>query len=352
MSKIATINVTEFVNLARSLPVFDVRSPAEFEKGHFPGAFNLPLFSNEEREAIGKTYKRVGKEAAMLEGLDFVGPRMRQLIDIVVENAPAREALLHCWRGGMRSNSVAWLLTSFGFKVIVLDGGYKAFRRYVLNAFEQPKPMLILSGHTGAGKTAILYELAGMQEQILDLEKIAHHKGSSFGSLGEAPQPTQQQFENQLAINWMSADPHRLVWIEDESRNIGSKTIPKPFWLQMRAAQVIFLKMPATLRSERLKADYGAFPKNDLRLAIERLTSKLGGARTQEILTALEDGDLSASCRMLLNSYYDKTYEHGISKRDPANIHVLDSNSKNPAQNARQILDLAGAIRNGISAAC
>ncbi len=349
MSRIATVKIDEFVALADERPVFDVRSPAEFAKGHFPGAFNLPLFSNEERESIGKTYKHAGKEAAMREGLDFVGPRMRQLIDAVADQAPERQVLLHCWRGGMRSNSVAWLLGTFGFQVTVLDGGYKSFRRYVLDAFTHEKSMIILSGHTGAGKTDILHELAATGEQVIDLEKYAHHKGSSFGSLGEAPQPTQQQFENKLAIAWMKVDAERPVWIEDESRNIGSKTLPKPFWLQMRAAQVVFLKMPVALRTERLESDYGHFPLPQLHAAVERLNEKLGGQRTRDIRDALDSGDLATSCRMLLTFYYDKTYEHGISKRNPENIHVLESNTKDPMTNARQILDFSAGIQPSIS---
>ncbi|MCB0214369.1 MAG: tRNA 2-selenouridine(34) synthase MnmH, partial [Anaerolineae bacterium] len=220
------LGVEPFLELSRHYPVIDVRTSAEFAKGHIPGAMNIPLFSNEERAIIGTTYKQVGQREAMLLGLEIVGPKMRHLIEHIQTVATERTLLLHCWRGGMRSESVAWLAGLFGYRCYTLRRGYKGFRNYVLQMLELPSRLLILGGKTGSGKTEILQVLKQQGEQVIDLEGLAHHKGSSFGALGEADQPSQQQFENELAMQWRQLNLQRPVWLEDESRHIGKLSIP------------------------------------------------------------------------------------------------------------------------------
>jgi tRNA 2-selenouridine synthase len=180
----------------KPLPMLDVRSPGEFARGHIPGAQNIPLFDNEGRAEVGTIYKQKGKQPAILRGLELVGPNMATMAERGRLTAIDNTVFVHCWRGGMRSGSVAWLLESYGVKVFTLKGGYKAFRRYMQQQFEAPKNLLVLGGRTGSQKTTWLHALQGDGEQVIDLEGLACHKGSSFGMLGEHPQPTQEQFEN------------------------------------------------------------------------------------------------------------------------------------------------------------
>ncbi|HMR62999.1 MAG TPA: tRNA 2-selenouridine(34) synthase MnmH [Anaerolineae bacterium] len=337
--------VEEFLKLGRQQPIIDVRTPAEFAKGHIPGAVNVPLFSNEERHNIGWTYKQIGREQAMLLGMEAAGPRMRALVEQVQAAAPGQTVLIHCWRGGMRSQSMAWLVGLFGYQTYTLVGGYKAFRHYVLAQFEQPRPILILSGKTGSGKTEILHELAARGEQVIDLEGLAHHKGSAFGALGEVPQPAQQQFENELAMQWADLQPQRPVWLEDESRHIGRLAIPEALWTQMRAASVLCLDVPLEQRVDYLMAEYGRFNRDDLRQAILCLTKRLGPQISQQALEALAEDDLATCCQLLLQSYYDKTYAYGLAQRQPASVQHLVADTLNPAANASHILAAAPHLR-------
>jgi tRNA 2-selenouridine synthase len=344
MAEIKSAGIEEFLALRDRFPVFDVRTPAEYEKGHIPGAHNLPLFSDVERALVGTTYQKAGREAAVLEGLEYVGPKMRQMIETVQKVTPGKTVLLLCWRGGMRSSSVAWLLNVYGYEVHLLKGGYKAFRNYVLQTFEIPRNIIILSGHTGSGKSDVLEQLKQMEEQVIDLEGLAHHKGSAFGGLGELPQPTQQKFENQLAFLWRSVDAERPLWLEDESQKIGSRMIPQPLWQQMRNARVIFLKVPFESRVERLTREYGVFRKTELVESIEKLRTRLGGLQVKKALEALAQDDLKLCCEILLRHYYDKTYLHGLNRRNPKTIYTLETDTPDPQKNAERLLAFSKEI--------
>src|SRR6185312_12204323 len=196
---ICTLSINEFLALDSSIPVADVRTPAEFEQGHIPGANNIPLFSNDERVTVGTTYKQQGRDQAVLLGFDLVGNKWSGFIGQALEIAPGKKIALHCWRGGMRSGAMAWALNLYGFDVYLLEGGYKKYRRWVLDGFDQPRNLLILGGMTGSGKTQILHELAKAGERMIDLEDMAQHQGSSYGTMNMLVQPTQEQFENDLA---------------------------------------------------------------------------------------------------------------------------------------------------------
>ncbi len=225
-----SVNIKEFLELSEKHPVLDVRSPGEFEYGHIPGAHSLPLFSNEERASVGTAYKQVSREAAVNKGLSFFVPKMKSLVDDAKTISNENISLVYCWRGGMRSSSVAWLLELYGFKVYLLRGGYKAFRRMTLESFNEERKILNLGGRTGSGKTLILKELSNLGEQVVDLEQLANHKGSTFGALGEKPQPTQETFENELFFRLYKTDKNKAIWLEDESNMIGSRAIPKLFF--------------------------------------------------------------------------------------------------------------------------
>ena len=232
--------------LAAATPIIDVRSPGEFAHGHIPGARNVPLFDNEERAVVGTLYKQHGRDAALLEGLRIVGPKLAGIVETARAIAPDGRIGVHCWRGGERSASVAWLLDKAGgFTVNVLRRGYKAFRHHVQASFNEPLELIIVGGYTGTGKTDLIHALGAMGEQVIDLEGLASHRGSSFGALGLPPQPTTEHFENLLWHEVRNLDASRPIWLEDESLMIGRVKIPDGVFNQLRAAKMIFIEMLA-----------------------------------------------------------------------------------------------------------
>lgn len=337
---IRRVNIEEFLATGRSLPIIDVRTPAEYARGHIPGAHNLPLFSNEERAVVGTIYKQKGPDEALLQGLDYVGPRMRTMVGEAGRLAPQQAVAVHCWRGGKRSDSLSWLLDFAGFDVQVLIGGYKTYRQYVLDYFNSNDfNILILGGHTGAGKTEVLHYLRSMGEQVVDLEGIAHHKGSAFGALGEIPQPSVEQFENDLVRAFQEVDPGRRIWLENESRSIGKVFIPEPLWDKMRSAVTINLAVTLPVRVERLVADYAGYPKTDLIDSFQRIRKRLGGQHLKAAIEALHADDFAAAAEIALR-YYDKTYSYGLEQRDSQLVINLDVDQNDARQTARQVLAL------------
>ena len=335
---IEKVHIGRFLELAEKFPVLDVRSPSEFNHAQIPGAISLPLFSDEERKVVGTAYKQQSRNAAIKIGLDFFGPKMRGMVERVEEivsssqltvgHEPANSSklqtancvLVHCWRGGMRSAGVAWLLDLYGFKVYTLTGGYKAFRNWALQQFTQPYRFHILGGFTGSGKTEVLHELKRMQEITIDLEALAGHKGSAFGNIGLPPQPSQEQFENRLAIALQQASqllqsiPDKSIWLEDESQRIGTVNIPQPLWLTMRNAAIYFLDIPFRERLLHLVTEYGALDKEKVQEAISRLQKRLGGLETKMAIQYLQEENVQECFRILLK-YYDKYYQKGLSNR-------------------------------------
>lgn len=294
--------------------ILDVRSPGEYEHGHIPGAICFPLFSNEERTQVGTCYKHRGREAAVELGLAIVGPKLVEFVSTAKQLVPDRHVRLHCWRGGMRSGSMAWLLETAGFKVGVLEGGYKAFRRWVRSTLAVPKPIITLGGMTGTGKTAILQELAHHGEQILDLEHWAHHRGSSYGALGLPAQPSTEQFENLLALAWADLKPDHPVWIEAESRMVGTCRIPDELFGPMRQAPIVQIERSQAERLQILLAVYGEADREALITATERIARRLGGQHAQVAVEAIRVGDLATAIEIVL-TYYDKTYVYDLRQR-------------------------------------
>lgn len=328
------IGPSEFILRAGTIPVVDVRSPAEYASGHIPGAVNIPLFDNEQRAEIGILYKRSGREESILRGLEIVGPKLADFIKAVRKLAPGRKVLVHCWRGGMRSANMAWLFELNGFEVSVLEGGYKAYRRYIreyLNGFGK---LVVIGGKTGSGKTCVLEGIEKIGFQVIDLEKIAHHKGSAFGDLGQEPQPTTEQFENNLFQAAAGLEPGKITYVEDESRGIGKISIPDYFYKAMRSSHVIFLDVPKEERIKRLVQEYSGFPRERLASAINRIQKKLGGLNCKLALEALENNDFTTVTDILL-TYYDRAYLKGLSMRSPDRISHIRVDHDDPEFNAR-----------------
>ena len=233
------INSYDFTSHQTLIPIIDVRSPQEFYKGHINNAVNIPLFSDDERKEIGIIYKNLGKNNAIEKGLGIVGPKMMELALLAKKLSSSRERKVYCWRGGMRSEKMSWLFETVGMKCDVLEGGYKAYRNQIITDFRNIKELIILHGSTGSGKTDILYELEKNGEQIIDLEKLAHHKGSAFGHIGMVEQPTSQQFQNDVHNTLLKLNFQKRIWIECESLKIGSVNLPDALWERMKSAKVV-----------------------------------------------------------------------------------------------------------------
>ena len=334
------LSIDAFLPLTDTLPLVDVRSPAEYAKAHIPGAVNIPLFDNEERRQVGIRYKQGGKENAVLLGLEYVGPKMADFVKKAKKLVKKdKKILVHCWRGGMRSGSMAWLFETAGLKAFTLEGGYKAYRGFIRKQFSNPVHLIVLGGYTGSGKTSILQVLEKSGEQFLDIEGIAHHKGSVFGPLGQAPQPSNEQFENNLADAWRKFDPSKPIWVEDESRQLGTCSIPDPLFVQMRQTAVIKVIIPKTERVKRLVNEYGNFEKELLAAQVEKIRERLGGQFANEAIEALNQSKLDRVADLTLR-YYDKAYEFGISKRNPESIIHLELEKDDPVENAKAILSI------------
>ena len=358
------INIDQFLKLAQQQTIFDVRSPGEYKHAHMPGAINLPLFTDEERAAVGTAYKQESREIAIKMGLDFFGPKMRKMVEEVegiIGNKQlamskkkntgetncslsiANCLLIYCWRGGMRSAAVAWLLDLYGYKVYILAGGYKKFRNHVFDVFKIPFQFKILGGYTGAGKTEVLKELEKLGEPIVDLEEIANHKGSAFGNIGLPQQPTLEMFENLLAKELLiksssKAGPHSPIWLEDESQRIGLVNIPKDLWINMRRSPIYFLDILFEERLNRLVIEYGVLDKQKMIDAIGRIKERLGGLESKNAINFLTEGNIAESFRILLK-YYDKWYHKGLHNREGLNslLQVINCDSVTPL-NAKKLI--------------
>jgi tRNA 2-selenouridine synthase len=309
---IEKINIEKFLELATQFPVIDVRSPGEFNHAQFPGAYPLPLFTDEERKIVGTAYKQQIRQSAIKIGLTFFGVKMKNMVDDVekiiadrkieetvasnngndnLQTSRHNTVLVHCWRGGMRSGAVAWLLDLYGFKVYTLNGGYKLFRRWTLEQFDKPYKLKILGGYT---------------------------KGSAFGAIGENPQPSQEMFENLLALQLFTKTSENKnlpeIWLEDESQRIGKVIIPNAFWETMRDSPVYFLDIPFNERLNFLVDTYGNFEKEKLAEAIDRIQKRLGGLETKNAQSFLSENNTKECFRILLH-YYDKLYSKGLTNR-------------------------------------
>ncbi|MBM5813175.1 MAG: tRNA 2-selenouridine(34) synthase MnmH [Cyanobacteria bacterium M_DeepCast_100m_m1_067] len=310
--------------LAAGGPIVDVRSPQEFAQGHIPGAHNLPLFSDDERAQVGTCYKHEGRPAAIQLGLELVGPKLaalgQELRRLGQHNTPLR---IHCWRGGMRSGSVAWLASTLELPVQLLEGGYKAYRRWVLDSFERPWPLLVLGGRTGTGKTDLLLALRRQGAAVVDLEGLAHHRGSSFGGLGLPAQPSSEHYENRLAASLQELEGQAPIWVEAESAQVGRCRIPAGLWRQMGEAPAIEILRPLAERVDQLVAVYGSQGQEALRQATERIARRLGPQRTATALEAIDRCDWAGACVQMLD-YYDRCYDHELSRRDSPVLTSVD----------------------------
>lgn len=321
------IGIQDFFSHAKHGVIVDVRSPKEYANGHMPGAKNLPLFTDEERHNIGVIYKQEGHQKAVYHGLEVVGPRLTSYIDTAAALAPQKTIYMYCWRGGMRSNSLALLLRTAGFTVYVLKDGYKAYRGFVHQQFTKPLKLINIGGFTGTGKTEILHYLAKNGYQVIDLEGLAQHQGSAFGNLENHPQPTTEHFENLLAETIIKSDQSRIIFTEDESVTIGKVRLPHAFFESLQRAPLLFLQQHHIKRQERLANQYGNATPETVAAAFIRLKKRLGGLNLAEALKAVANNDINHAAQIALQ-YYDKSYYRGLEKR--AFVRLKKINANNP----------------------
>ncbi|HHH49493.1 MAG TPA: tRNA 2-selenouridine(34) synthase MnmH [Saprospiraceae bacterium] len=332
------LSAKTFLETARNRVILDVRTPAEFLQGHIPEAKNFPLFSNEERKEVGTLYKQVSPEEAYLRGLELVGLKMRSFVEQAKVLAPQKKLAIHCWRGGKRSQSMAWLLANAGFDVVTLKGGYKAYRNYVLNEFEKNNyQIIVLGGRTGCAKTTILHELQKLGEQVIDLEGMAHHKGSAFGWIGEDVQPSTEHFENTLLFELQKLDQNKRIWVENESRGIGKIFIPNGFWKKMKSASLINIERPLEERVQHLVDTYTQESKEDLLIAFQKIKKRIGGQNLKMAEAALSDNDYSQAAKIALG-YYDKTYQYNLEKNNSPQIFNISYHDKNSKEIAEELI--------------
>jgi len=339
------LNVTEFLGLASQHKVIDVRSPKEYLTGHVPGAFNIPLFDDGERESVGIKYKKEGRIPAILKGLELSGSKMSLKLKEAIKLAQGSKLLVHCWRGGMRSEAMAWLFSLGDIETEILDGGYKSYRNHVLENLGRDSNYIILGGLTGSGKTEILRTMGISGHQVIDLEGIACHKGSAFGSLGQPSQPTSEHFANLLYREVSAVDKNRPIWLEDESKSIGSVFMPDQFYKKMQEAPVIALIMDVKTRIPRLLKEYSAHSKEELVKSVLKISKRLGGDLTKESINSIESGDFTRAIEITL-SYYDKTYMYGLKKRSEKNIRFIETDTDDVTVNTGLIVKAAEELRS------
>lgn len=339
MGVIQLLTINQFISLPASCCLVDVRSEAEFTHAHIPTALNLPILNNEERKQVGTTYKQKSREQAIKLGLDYFGPKLNVFITKAEEWSKqynTKTFVLYCWRGGLRSKTMAWLLNMYGFDVYTIEGGYKAFRTWCLQQFDYSYNLIVLGGFTGSNKTKTLHQLQQMNEAVIDLEALASHKGSTFGQLGMPPQPSTEMFENKLALQ-LHERKDSIIWVEAESSRIGTINLPLTFFEGMRKATYIAVEIPFEERLKLIVNDYGCFDKKNLQEAIERIKNRLGGLATKQATAYLFSNDLH-NCFTILLQYYDKYYEKSSSINHQKAPTRFQFSTTNALQNAQQLL--------------
>lgn len=307
--------------------IVDVRTPLEFAEDHLPGAINVPILTNPERVEIGTLYKQQGPQIAKERGLQLTCHRFPAIVATIAEAAAGRPVLVYCWRGGLRSESVALLLEMTGYPVVKLSGGYKSFRAVVTAFFEDftpPAPLVVLHGMTGSGKTEFLQRLARNGWSTVDLEGLARHRGSAFGSLGMGEQPSQKQFETSLWDAFRTLAPKRPIILEGESKRIGRLTLPGNLYEVMAENAKIWCEVSVETRVNRLATEYARETyRQPMAEALERISRKLGGEQYASLKQMLDSWDVTALARGLIENYYDRLY-YRVRRWEPDGIISLE----------------------------
>lgn len=299
--------------LKKSYRFIDTRTPEEFEEFHIPAAYNVPLFSGEERKKVSKVYYEKGEKEARLYALEIVGPKLHKIVRKVKEiKEKEGKVVVYCWRGGLRSLAVAAICTLAGVNVPRLVGGYRAFRQYILKRIAEileGKKLIVLYGPTGCGKTRIVRILKEKGYPVIDLEGLAGHRGSVFGGIG-LQQPSQKMFD---ALMWQEVERLKdspCILVEGESRKIGKLFIPEPFWKAMQKGEKIYIELPLEERVRISMEDYGVdrFSPEVYLGALSRIKKILGDEKYRKIEKLIQEKRYPEAVTELMVNYYDKLY--------------------------------------------
>lgn len=309
-------------NALKNAVAIDVRSPCEHQQERITGSLSIPLLSDSERCEIGTIYKHQGEMHARRQALKLIAPKLPELIDGILQTRRHGQALvIYCWRGGLRSEAVASILSIAGVDCFRLTGGYKAWRGQVLLDFKvdaYPFQPIVLHGLTGVGKTSLLAGLQKFGHQALDLEALANHKGSVFGGLGLSGQPTQKNFEGALWTKLKELDPMKPVFIEAESRKIGKLSLPNCVYSRIQTGPAVLVRSSVKDRARRITADYAQSWDNDkAQLArslalLQQLKERLGNRRLKEVTELVQIGRLQDAVEIMLVDYYDPLYNRDL----------------------------------------
>jgi len=341
------------IDLSEFDEIIDVRTPLEFAEDHLPGAINLPVLNDEQRIEVGTIYKTASFEGRRLGAHHVSTSIARHLEGYLADRPPKWNPLLYCWRGGMRSHSFATVMRSIGWRARVLEGGYKAWRRFVMDDLprqisEQNLQFRIIAGLTGTGKTRLLDSLRELGAQVIDLEALANHRGSLLGSQGE--QPNQRRFESLLHMSLSTINPRRPIFAEAESNRIGSAYIPPALWQKFSEASVIELTLPAAERVKLLLEDYEHFPRDPDTLAsiLDNLRQLRGHKQVDAWQAQITSRIWPAFVASILKDHYDLCYRRPGSPDSnyqvpSRQLALHDCSAASYAQAARELNDTEGA---------
>lgn len=324
-----TLNSLSDPALAGFDDIIDVRSPSEYAEDHLPGAINLPVLDDAQRAEVGTIYKQVSPfDARRVGGALVAANAARHIAGALADRGGGWRPLVYCWRGGQRSGSFATILTQIGWRAAQLAGGWKTWRRLVVERCETlgvPAPVLVLDGNTGSAKTAILHRLAGQGAQVLDLEGLANHRGSLFGAM-PGGQPAQKLFESRLAMALVALDPARPVVVEAESSRIGDLIVPRAVWHALCAAPRLRLRVPVAARAAYSARDYADAVAEPGR--IDTVLRRLGPLHPAERIAAWRAmaarGEWAALAEALMRAHYDPRYLAHRARHGANEVAVLD----------------------------
>ncbi len=340
--------------------IVDVRSPSEYAEDHLPGAINLPVLDDAERAQVGTLYKQVSPFEAKRVGAAIVARNIARHVEgPLAGRTRGWRPLVYCWRGGKRSGALAHVLREIGWDAKTLEGGYKAYRRHVVEALERlPRRFLfrVVHGVTGSGKSRLLAALAEAGAQILDLEGLAEHRGSVLGALPDRPQPSQKMFESRLLAALGALDPARAVFVEGESRRIGQVQLPGALIETMRGAACLRLEAELETRVALLLDEYRHFfaDRAALEAQLECLVDLHSRATVDEWKSLVARSDWRALVLRLLEEHYDPAYRRSATRNFPRlaeaeTVAVTDAQSETFARLARRLAGHGHAERGAVA---